>query len=454
MKTQHQRSQSAQNARITRLILRPFQEFVQAETASGLLLFICLLIAFLWANSPWSASYAHLLEIHLTIGVGSLLLDHPLHTWINDGLMAIFFLLVGLELKREVLVGELSSPRQATLPLLAAVGGALFPAMIYLIWNGGTGGARGWAIPMATDIAFALAILTLMGRSLPPALKVFLSALAIADDLIAVLIIALFYTQGLNWMALGVAGVAVTGLFLLRGMRQHRLLPYVLLGFLLWAALFHSGVHATIAGVVLAFLLPARSRLDLPTFVAQAQALLSVEADAVPSTQPRRLLDEEHQSAVHALETACEEVQAPLGRMEHLLQRSVAFVIVPLFAFANAGVHLEGTLDQLLTPVSLGVALGLLIGKPIGIVFVSWLLSRCGLAQLPEGVNFRHLLGVGMLAGIGFTMSLFLADLAFEDIQPQLLTQAKLGILAAGVLAAGLGALILRLQRSGRLASG
>jgi NhaA family Na+:H+ antiporter len=453
MKTQHRKSSLEQNARITRLVLRPFQEFAQAETAGGLLLVICLLIAFLLANSPWSASYAHLLELHLTIGVGDLLLDHPLHTWINDGLMAIFFLLVGTELKREVLVGELSTPRQATLPILAAVGGALCPAVIYLVWNVGTAGARGWAIPMATDIAFALALLTLVGRHLPPALKVFLGALAIADDLIAVMIIALFYTQGLNWLALGVAGVAGAGLFLLGRMEQRRLLPYVLLGFVLWAALFYSGVHATIAGIVLAFLLPARSRLDLPTFVTQVQVLLAQGAEGGPGAESRRGLDEQHQSVVRALETACEEVQAPLGRMEHLLQGSVAFVIVPLFALANAGVRLEGNLDQLLTPVSLGVALGLLIGKPFGIVFVSWLASRCGLAQLPEGVSFRHLLGMGMLAGIGFTMSLFLADLAFEEISPLLLTQAKLGILAAGVIAAGLGTMILRLKREGGLAS-
>jgi NhaA family Na+:H+ antiporter len=449
MKTRTRRSDLEQNVRLGRLILRPFQEFVQAEISGGLILVACLLVAFLWANSPWSASYSRLLETHLTIGVADLILDHPLHTWINDGLMTIFFLLVGLELKREFLVGELSEPHQAALPILAAVGGALCPAVIYLTWNAGTAGARGWGIPMATDIAFALAVLTLVGRHLPPALKVFLSALAIADDLIAVLIIALFYTQGLNWVALSVAGASVGGLFLLGRMGQRRLFPYVLTGFVLWAALFHSGVHATIAGVVLAFLLPARSRLDLPTFVTQAQALLPVGAETVPGTQPRRLLDEQHQSAVRALETACEEVQAPLQRMEHLLQGSVAFVIVPLFALANAGVRLEGTLDQLLTPVSLGVVLGLLIGKPIGIVLISWVGSRCGLAQLPEGVSFRHLIGVGMLAGIGFTMSLFLADLAFEETHPMLLTQAKLGILAAGVIASGLGALILRLKWSG-----
>jgi NhaA family Na+:H+ antiporter len=447
MRTRTRGNGPEQEAQITRLILRPFQEFVQAETAGGLLLVICLLVAFLWANSPWSASYLSLLETHLTIGGAGLALDHPLHTWINDGLMAIFFLLVGLELKREFLVGELSEPRQATLPILAAVGGALCPALIYLLWNAGTAGARGWGIPMATDIAFALAVLTLVGRHLPPALKVFLSALAIADDLIAVLIIALFYTQGLNWVALGVAGASAAGLLVLGRMGQCRLLPYVLIGFLLWGALFHSGVHATLAGVVLAFLLPARSRLDLPAFVTQAQALLGQGAETVPGADTRGLLDEHHQSVVRALETACEEVQAPLQRMEHLLQGWVAFVIIPLFVLANAGVHLEGTLDQIVTPVSLGVILGLVIGKPVGIVLISWMVVACGWAHLPEGVTWRQLLGVGMLAGIGFTMSLFLADLAFEETHQALLTQAKLGILVALVIAAGSGAWILRMNR-------
>lgn len=431
---------------LANVILRPFQEFVQAETAGGLLLVLCTLVALLWANSPWSSGYLSLLETHLTIGAAGLILDHPLHTWINDGLMTIFFLLVGLELKRELLVGELSAPRQATLPILAAAGGALCPALIYLAWNVGKPGAPGWGIPMATDIAFALAILMLVGRDTPPALKVFLSALAIADDLIAVLVIALFYTQGLNWVALSVAAGAVGCLFVLNRRGEGRLWLYVLVGLVLWAALFHSGVHATIAGVVLAFLLPARARLDLPPFVTRAQGLLRQVEEMLPGAGTGRLLNEHHQSAVRALETACEDVQAPVQRMEHLLHRWVAFVILPLFVLANAGIALEGTLDQVFTPVSLGVALGLLIGKPVGIVLSCWLVISCGWACLPEGVTWRHLIGVGMLAGVGFTMSLFLAELAFEETHLALLTQAKLGILAAGVIAAGGGALLLRVS--------
>lgn len=429
-----------------RLPLLPFHEFMQAETASGFLLVSSLLLGFFWANSPWSASYFHLLEIHLTVGVAGAQLDHPLHTWINDGLMTIFFLLVGLELKREVLVGELSTPRQAALPILAAVSGAACPAIIYLLWNAGLPTARGWGIPMATDIALALAILSLMSRRLPPALKVFLSALAIADDLIAVLVIAIFYTQGISWVALTAAGGVAGGLFLLGWLGLRRLWPYVLLGLALWLAFFLSGVHASIAGVVLAFLMPARARLDLPTFMAQSQELLAQGSREVVRGLPQWLLDQRQQSLIHSLEMACKDVQAPLQRMEYHLQRSVPFVIIPLFALVNAGVRLEGAPDQLFNSVSVGVALGLLLGKPIGIVTVSWLASRLGLVQLPEGVRFRHLLGLGTLAGIGFTMSLFIADLAFEETQTLALTQAKLAILVSGVIAASLGTLILRLS--------
>ncbi len=451
MKTRTRGDGPEQEARLSRLLLRPFQEFIQAETARGLSLLLCALIAFLWANSPWSSNYANLLETHLTIGAGSLALDHPVHTWINDGLMAIFFLLVGLELKRELMVGELSAPRQAALPILVAAGGALCPALIYLAWNAGTAGAAGWGIPMATDIVFALSILMVVGRDTPPALKIFLTALAIADDLIAVLVIALFYTQGLNWVALAVAGCAVGTLLVLGRLGERRLLLYVLVGLVLWGALFHSGVHATIAGVVLAFLLPARARLDLPAFVARAQGLLRHVETMLPEAGTGRLLHDHHQSAVRALETACEDVQAPLQRMEHLLHRWVAFVILPLFVLANAGIALEGALDQVVTPVSLGVALGLLIGKPVGIVLSCWLSITCGWARLPEGVTWQHLIGVGILAGIGFTMSLFLADLAFVETQTALLTQAKLGILAAGIFAACGGALLLRVKRPWRL---
>ncbi|WP_202901904.1 Na+/H+ antiporter NhaA [Thermogemmatispora carboxidivorans] len=442
----HRQGAEDQRSLVRRLPLLPFQEFAQTETASGFLLVSALLLGFLWANSPWSASYFHLLEIPLTVGVAGTQLDYPLHTWINDGLMTIFFLLVGLELKREILVGELSTPRQAALPVLAAISGATCPAVIYLLWNAGSPAARGWGIPMATDIALALAVLSLMSRRLPPALKVFLSALAIADDLIAVLVIAIFYTQGLNWVALAIAGGVAGGLFLLGRLGWRRLWPYTLLGLVLWLAFFLSGVHASIAGVVLAFLMPARAQLDLPAFMAQTQELLAQGSREVVGASPQWFLDQRQQSLIHALELVCKDVQAPLQRMEHLLQRWVPFVIIPLFALVNAGVRLEGSLAQLLSPVSLGVALGLLLGKPIGIVSASWLASRLGLVQLPEGVRFRHLPGLGTLAGIGFTMSLFIANLAFEETQALALTQAKLAILVSGVMASSLGALLLRLS--------
>ncbi|ACY49538.1 Na+/H+ antiporter NhaA [Rhodothermus marinus] len=422
-------------SRITNRLFRPFQEFFHTEAASGTLLLLSAVIALVWANSPWGETYRALWETKWTIGPEGAALSKSLLHWINDGLMVLFFLLVGLEIKRELLVGELSSPRKAGLAIAGAIGGMIVPALLYLTLNAGGAGERGWGIPMATDIAFALGVLALLGRGLPVGLRVFLAALAIVDDLGAVLVIALFYTADLSVGAL-LAAAVVWGLLWacnLLGVRQ--LWVYGLLGVLLWLAVFKSGVHATVAGVLLALTIPARRKIDGTAFLREVQGLLDVFRKN-PGTG--RLLSEDQRDAVYSLEQACERVEAPLTRMEHRLHGLVAYGIMPLFALANAGVVLGGDSGLSLThPVTLGVVLGLLLGKPIGVLLASWLAVRLRLAELPAGVTWGQLLGVGCLCGIGFTMALFIAGLAFPT--PLLLDQAKLGILGASLLAGLLG---------------
>jgi NhaA family Na+:H+ antiporter len=438
-----------QTKSLAELLLRPFQEFVQAETSSGMLLLVCTIIALLWANSPWSQSYHDLWERHFVVGFVGMQLDLPLHLWINDGLMAIFFLLVGLEIKRELVAGELSQVRQALLPIMAALGGILFPALIYTAFTWSTSASAGWGIPMATDIAFALGTLALLGKRIPPALKVFLVALAIVDDLMAVLAIALFYSTGINWLALALGGVLLCGLLACNLMGMRRPFIYALLGFLLWLAIFQSGIHATIAGVLLAFTIPVRSRIDAQMFVRQSrEALDAFEQGSAPGVG--LVMDDQQQGAVRALETETEAIQTPLQRMEHALHVPVSFGIIPLFVLVNAGVALNASVlaHALLSSVSLGVLIGLVLGKQVGITLFSWLVVKLKWAQLPDGVTWRHLYGVSWLGGIGFTMSLFIANLAFAEQQSSaLLDQAKVGILLALVLASTGGYLILRVRK-------
>ncbi|MDX1623597.1 MAG: Na+/H+ antiporter NhaA [Gemmatimonadota bacterium] len=427
------------------ILLRPFQTFFDLESASGLLLLASAVGALVWANSPWAPSYVQLWETHFVIGAGDLVLDKSLHHWINDGLMAVFFFVVGLEIKREVLVGELASPKKAALSVAAAAGGVLAPAGIYALLNAGGEGAAGWGIPMATDIAFALGVLALLGSRVPLALKVFVTAIAIVDDLIAVLVIAFFYTAGLNWAALGLAAVIVVFLVLLNRAGARSTIPYVILGVVLWIAFLKSGVHATVAGVVLALTIPARRRIDAPEFLRRAELIVAEFAEDVRPgrTEPT----EDQRDALHSLEVAAEEVETPLIRLEHGLHPWVAYFVMPVFALANAGVALGGDVGAVLAnPVALGIVLGLVLGKPIGILVVSWLAVRTGLASLPTGVGWRQISGVGLLCGIGFTMSLFIASLAFPD--PALLDTSKIGILAASLVSGVAGALML--VRSGR----
>jgi NhaA family Na+:H+ antiporter len=423
-------------------LARPFQEFAARETSGGVLLLGCTVLALAWANSPWAPSYADLWHATFTVGFANFSLSRELHFWVNDALMAVFFFVVGLEIKRQLLAGELASPRQAALPILAAGGGVLVPALLYAAVNAGGPGARGWGIPMATDIAFAIGVMALLGSRVPLGLKVFLTALAIADDIIAVLVIAVFYTSGISVGALAVSAVCLLAALAANRLGVRHPLPYALIGGVLWIAVLQSGVHATIAGVLLAFAIPSRAAVNQGEFLRHGRALLD-RFERAAETEPFEILaDVEQQTAIEALEDACEKVQPPLHRLEQSLHPWVTFVIMPLFALANAGVPLSGALGHMVAePVTLGVALGLVLGKPAGITLAAWLAVRLGAAVLPEGVSWRHIHGAAWLGGIGFTMSLFMADLAFAGESQ--LTYAKLGVLVASLCAGLIGSAIL-----------
>lgn len=409
----------------TKTHLSPFAQFVHSESFAGMLLIAVALLAFGWANSPWAESYMALQHVHFGLSAGHAELNLSLAHWVNDALMAVFFLLVGLEIKRELLMGELASRRRATLAVAAALGGMLLPAAIYALLNSGVlGGDRaglgGWGIPMATDIAFALGILALLGKRVPTGLKIFLTALAIVDDLGAVVVIALFYTASLSLPYLLLAALT-WGAALVLGKRGHSSLKlYTVLGLLLWFFVYKSGLHATIAGVLLALAIPLRKP--------DASLLNNLQLEQRPRHTDKL------GSQLRDLEGLLERSQSPLHRLEHALHPVVTFAVLPLFALMNAGVAVSGSLGS----VSLGVLAGLVLGKPLGVVGGAWLAVRSGLAALPAGVRWPHMLGAGLLAGIGFTMSLFVANLAFKEGSP-LLTQAKLGVLLASVIAALLG---------------
>ncbi len=399
-------------------------------------------MALIWANSPFAAAYGDLWATNVSFGVGDLRLSESLLHWVNDGLMAIFFLVVGLEIKREVLVGELASLRRATLPIAAAVGGAVLPAVIFLAVAGSGTAARGWGVPMATDIAFALGVLALLGSRAPLGLRIFVTAFAIVDDLLAVLVIALFYTTDLSLPALAAAGGLLVALVLANRIGVRRPLVYALLGIALWLAVFESGVHATVAGVLLALTIPATTRLDSDAYVARArQHIDDFEGRTVDGEDAST---DEHHAALWELEDATERAQAPMLRIEHALHPWVAFLIVPLFAVANAGVRLEAdVVSTVREPVTLGVIVGLVLGKQVGITLGAAVAVRLGFASLPFGVGWRHIYGAAWLGGIGFTMSLFIATLAYGDGSREL-ALGKVGILAASIIAGVGGFLILR----------
>lgn len=426
------------------VLLNPINEFLHREASGGILLIICTVIALAWANSPWFESYHHLWHTYITINFGDLLiLNYSIHHWINDGLMVIFFFTVGLEIKRELLVGELSTLQKASLPIAGAIGGMVVPAILYAIFNAGGEGADGWGIPMATDIAFVVGIMALLGPRVPLTLKIFVLALAIADDIGAVLVIAIFYTSEISITALIIAAIVLVILFLLNRLGTKSLIPYTILGIILWLAFLKSGVHATIAGVLLAFTIPASSRYNTNEFSDRVKQLIK-SFDETGDHWKNVLNNAHRQHDVHAIETSCERVLTPLQRFEHGLHPYVAFFIIPVFALANAGVTLAGLdiLGALLSPISLGIIVGLFIGKQFGIFAFSYIAVKLKLASLPEGINWKNLYGAGMLAGIGFTMSLFIAGLAFVD--PALLDLSKIGVLTGSLLSGIVGFIYLK----------
>lgn len=423
-------------------IAQPIQEFMHKEASGGILLIIATVIALIWANSPFAESYHHLWHTYVSINIGNTGLNYSLHHWINDGLMVIFFFVVGLEIKRELLVGELSSAKKAALPIAAALGGMIFPALIYIIFNFGSEGSTGWGIPMATDIAFVVGILALLGNRVPLSLKIFILALAIVDDIGAVLVIAIFYTSDISLISLAIAAALLVVLVVMNRMGVRNLLIYTIVGVALWLAFLKSGVHATVAGVLLAFTIPASSRINTKKFTDETNQLVK-DFDSAGDHGENVLTNSERLSIVDEIENNCEKILTPLQRFEHSLHPWVSFLIMPVFALANAGVTIGSGLTTAIThSVSIGIILGLFLGKQIGIFLFSFAAVKLKIASVPEGVSWKKIYSAAILAGIGFTMSLFIANLAFGN--PELLDTAKVGILSGSLLSGIIGFIILK----------
>jgi len=415
-------------------IVGPIARFLHVEAAGGIVLLACALVALVAANSRFAEGYHHFWETEIALTVGSFRLSHSLEHWINDGLMAIFFFVVGLEVKRELVLGELRDPRRAALPVVGAVGGMIVPAAIYLALQGGTPAVRGWGIPVATDIAFVVGCMAVLGPRVPPGLRAMLLTLAIADDIGAILVIAFGYNAGIHPapLALGIAEVGVMIVLARLGVRVRRI--YAAIAVLVWLAVLQSGVHATLAGVVLGLLTPTRPYVD-PGLGA------SLLRGATEMLSDDRWPGERHRArSVRVLQRATRETVSPLEYLEAMLHPWVAFVVMPLFALANAGVAMHPA--ALVHPVAVAVAVALVVGKPLGIVTIGWVAVRMGIARLPAGVSWRQMTAAGALAGIGFTMALFVAGLALDA---ELLDAAKIGILTASVVAAAIGMGLFRL---------
>jgi NhaA family Na+:H+ antiporter len=421
----------------------PFEHFLHAQTTTGLILMFMTVVALILANSPLTDAYTHFFHTTIDFNIGSWKLSHSIHHWINDGLMAIFFFIIGLEIKREILVGELSNMKVALLPILSAIGGMLFPALIYFAINANTTSANGWGIPMATDIAFAISALVLLGKRVPPALVTFLVALAIVDDLGAVLVIALFYTEQIHMLPLALAGGSFLILIAFNRFGIHMILPYFIVGLLMWFFMLESGVHATIAGVISAMAIPSMPKEAPDDFSKRTKKLLD-EYDSHPVCSDH-LIDERQKAILLNIKDNINAIGTPASRLEHDLHLPVALVVIPLFALANAGIAINFTSIEttLMTPVSLGIIMGLIFGKVLGIFGVAWLAIKLKIATLPQGSTMNQIFGVAFLGGIGFTMSIFVADLAFIN-SPELIFQAKVGILVASLFAGLFGYIWLR----------
>jgi len=415
-------------------IATPFERFLHAQQTTGLVLMLMTIVALLLANSPLSEVYSNFFHMKINFNVGSWAISHSLHDWINDGLMAIYFFLIGLEIKREMVEGELSDIKVAILPILAAIGGMIFPALIYLGINYDSSGAKGWGIPMATDIAFAISALVLLGKRVPTSLLTFLVALAIVDDLGAVLVIALFYTDAINMMALGLSGVMFLIMISFNRFGIHMMLPYFIVALLMWFFMLESGVHATIAGVIAALTIPLNPKETPVTFANDTKNLIDEYTKYPVATD--QVMHKKQKVILTNIKEKVNKVETPSARLEDGLHLPVSLIVIPLFALANAGISIDfstiGT--TVMEPVSLGIIAGLIIGKVIGIFGVSWFIIKLKIAKLPENTTMKQIFGVSLLGGIGFTMSIFVANLAFIN-NPELIFQAKAGVLCASLFA-------------------
>ena len=429
----------ADRSYVSRAIILPAQKYIYTESIGGIVLLVATVIALGWANSPWREEYHHILETHLRLDVAIFVIDLSVEEWINDGLMALFFFVIGLEIKREVLYGQLSTLRSAALPAIAALGGMVVPASIYLALNLGGDGMRGWGIPMATDIAFALGVLALLGRRIPMELRVFMLGLAVVDDLGAIAVIAIAYTETIDFGQLGMtAGLIVAMIAANRlGLRQPAVTAA--LAFLIWVAVLKSGVHATVAGVLIAGLTPARSMVSREEFADESDALLAEYRTALAAGDHERA-----DAILGEVEEISQSTEAPLERLERMIHPWSSYVILPLFALANAGIEFsEGTLGEAMSSsVTIGVFAGLVLGKLVGITLFPWVASRLGLVDLPRGITWVHVAGVALVGGIGFTVAIFVTGLAFDD--HALVDNAKMGILAASLVAGLVGYCLLR----------
>ena len=424
---------------LVRAVRAPIQSFIHTEEIGAIVLLAGAAAAIIWANSPWSSSYSDFWHTYVRFDIHVFAISENLEHLVNEGLMAVFFFVVGLEIKRELMHGELSSFRKAALPVVAAFGGMATPALIYLVFNASGDGAVGWGVPMATDIAFALGVLALLGRRVPAELRVFLLGLAVVDDLGAIAVIATFYTDTIHWanLGLGVALFLVIAGCIRVGIRS--LGFYVILSVVMWQFFLESGIHATLAGVLLAAIVPSEPYLQRRDYAAAVDDLLHDFRLAMENGD-----EEKAQTIVEQIEELSKGTEGPMERLESIVHPWVAFVVLPLFALANAGIVVssEALSEAVSSPITLGVAAGLLLGNPLGVLGLTWIAVRVGLGQLPSGVGWRHVLGAGFLAGIGFTVAIFVAGIAFDD--PAVVDQAKMGIFGASIVAGVTGYLFLR----------
>lgn len=420
-------------------LITPFEEFIHRQTTSGIVLMLTTVVALIIANSPLSDIYGYILHTNFSMSFGFFTLRMDVAHWINEGLMVFFFLLVGCEIKREVLVGDLADKRVAALPIIAAIGGVIMPAVIYHMINPSGEAANGWGIPMATDIAFCVGALVLLGKRVPAALTLFLVSLAIVDDLLAVVVIALFYTATINLQALAIALLCLITLLLFNLAGIRRLIPYGIVGLFLWLALLSSGIHAVISGVLLAFCLPARSRHDALTFAERMKQLAGDFKECCPPNANALKNMEQHSLLLMMMEEV-RLTETPLQRVQNALHIPTSLIVIPLFAFANAGIAVSPAefAQVLSSDITVGIILGLVLGKFLGITSFSWIVLKTGFAKLPEGMRMAHLAGGGFLAGIGFTMSIFIAELSFSDNETYLNT-AKAAIILSSLLAGMIG---------------